>query len=112
MKQYFKVLGLPTNANLEEVKHARNNLLKKYHPDCYKGSISFAEEKTREINEAFAKQATTPERPYSISLSMGSIQCRLSNSDSLDEFMNQIDKRMYESKKRYHEAHHLSREYE
>ena len=65
-----------------------------------------------EINEAFAKQATTPERPYSISLSMGSIQCRLSNSDSLDEFMNQIDKRMYESKKRYHEAHHLSREYE
>ena len=46
MKQYFKVLGLPTNANLEEVKHARNNLLKKYHPDCYKGSISFAEEKT------------------------------------------------------------------
>ena len=65
-----------------------------------------------EINEAFAKQATTPERPYSISLSMGSIQCRLSNSDSLDAFMNQIDKRMYESKKRYHEAHHLSREYE
>ena len=54
MKQYFKVLGLPANANLEEVKNARNNLLKKYHPDCYKGSISFAEEKTREINEAFA----------------------------------------------------------
>lgn len=65
-----------------------------------------------EINEAFAKQATTPERPYSISLSMGSLQCRLSNPDSLDEFMNQIDKRMYDSKKRYHEAHHLSREYE
>ena len=54
MKQYFKVWGLPTNANLAEVKNARNNLLKKYHPDCYKGSISFAEEKTREINEAFA----------------------------------------------------------
>ena len=50
MKQYYKVLGLPTNATFDEVKNARNSLLKKYHPDCYKGSISFAEEKTREIN--------------------------------------------------------------
>ncbi len=55
MKQYYKVLGLPTNATLDEVKNARNSLLKKYHPDCYKGSISFAEEKTREINDAFSK---------------------------------------------------------
>ncbi len=53
MKNYYKVLGLPTNATYEEVKNARNTLLKKYHPDCYQGSIDFAEEKTAEINDAF-----------------------------------------------------------
>lgn len=55
MKKYYKILGLPTNASHEEVRNARNNLLKKYHPDCYQGSTSFAENKTAEINEAFEK---------------------------------------------------------
>ena len=55
MKKYYKILGLPLTASKEEVKNARNNLLKKYHPDHYQGSIRFAEEKSAEINEAFEK---------------------------------------------------------
>ena len=55
VKRYYKILGLPLSASKEEVKNARNNLLKKYHPDRYQGSISFAEEKSAEINEAFEK---------------------------------------------------------
>lgn len=55
MKKYYKVLGLPLNATREDIKSARNNLLKKYHPDIYQGSMSFAEEKSAEINEAFEK---------------------------------------------------------
>lgn len=55
MKKYYKVLGLPLDATREDVKNARNNLLKKYHPDIYQGSMSFAEEKSAEINEAFEK---------------------------------------------------------
>lgn len=55
VKRYYKILGLPLTASKEEVKNARNNLLKKYHPDRYQGSIRFAEEKSAEINEAFEK---------------------------------------------------------
>ncbi len=53
MKEYYKTLGLPTESSREEIKNARNNLLKKYHPDCYFGSADYAERKTIEINQAF-----------------------------------------------------------
>ena len=57
VKKYYKILGLPLSASKEDVKNARNNLLKKYQPDRQQGSISFAEEKSAEINEAFEKSA-------------------------------------------------------
>lgn len=55
MKNYYKILGLPLDASREEIKNARNNLLKKYHPDIYQGSIQYAEQKSAEINDAFEK---------------------------------------------------------
>ena len=55
MKKYFKTLGLPTFASYEQAKSARNSLIKKYHPDFYKGNVEFAQKKTAEINEAFEK---------------------------------------------------------
>lgn len=55
MKKYYKILGLPLGASRDEIKNARNNLLKKYHPDIYQGSMSFAEQKSAEINDAFEK---------------------------------------------------------
>ena len=53
MKKYFKILGLPPYASIEQVKSARNTLLKKYHPDFYKGDVKFAQLKTAQINEAY-----------------------------------------------------------
>lgn len=53
MKKYFKVLGLPTYASYEQVRNARNSLLKKYHPDFYKGDKEYAKVKSAQINEAY-----------------------------------------------------------
>lgn len=53
MKEYFTILELEEDATYEEVKSARVNLLKKYHPDLSLGNPKYAKMKTREINEAF-----------------------------------------------------------
>ncbi len=66
----------------------------------------------RQINEAFAKQKQTEERPYFLSVSMGFLEYRLNSSNSLDDLLFRIDEKMYEAKKRFHESHHLSRQYE
>lgn len=50
---YFKILGINKNATDKEIKIAYRKLAKKYHPDTYKGDKSFAENKMKEINEAY-----------------------------------------------------------
>ena len=51
----YEVLGVSTNASDEEIKKAYRALVKKYHPDQYKGTAFEAEanEKLKEINEAY-----------------------------------------------------------
>ena len=55
MTDPYKVLGIPRNATNDEVKKAYRDLAKKYHPDAYVNSplASVAEEKMKEINEAY-----------------------------------------------------------
>ncbi len=43
---------------------------------------------------------------------MGCLEYRLNSSNSLDDLLFRIDEKMYEAKKRFHESHHLSRQYE
>lgn len=50
---YYNVLGLKNTASQEEIKSAYKKLVKKYHPDIYKGDKTFAEKKTAEINVAY-----------------------------------------------------------
>ena len=51
-KDYYEILGVPRNATLDEIKKAYRELALKYHPDRNKSKE--AEEKFKEINEAYA----------------------------------------------------------
>ena len=52
IKDYYQILGVSRNATQEEIKHAYRRLALKYHPDRNKSKE--AEEKFKEINEAYA----------------------------------------------------------
>lgn len=56
MKDPYSVLGVSPNASDEEVKRAYRELARKYHPDNYQDNplADLAEEKMKEINEAYA----------------------------------------------------------
>ncbi len=50
---YYEVLEISEKANNREIKKAYKQLVKKYHPDVFKGDKSIAEEKIKQINEAY-----------------------------------------------------------
>jgi molecular chaperone DnaJ len=51
-KDYYKILGVPKNASLNEIKKAYRRLAKLYHPDLFPGDRE-KEEKFRLIKEAY-----------------------------------------------------------
>ncbi|MBX6753548.1 DnaJ C-terminal domain-containing protein [Thermorudis peleae] len=51
-KDYYKILGVPRDADEKTIKEAYRRLARKYHPDMNKGDPQ-AEEKFKEINEAY-----------------------------------------------------------
>lgn len=53
MKDYYSILGVSRDASQEEIKKAFRRLARKYHPDLNQGNKE-AEEKFKEINEAYA----------------------------------------------------------
>lgn len=50
---YYDVLEVDISASEKEIKKSYKKLVKKYHPDVYKGTHDFAEQKIKEINEAY-----------------------------------------------------------
>lgn len=53
MKDYYKTLGVPEDASDEDIKKAFRRLAFQYHPDKNIGHEKEAEEKFKDINEAF-----------------------------------------------------------
>lgn len=52
-KDYYNILGVREGANLDEIKKAYRALALKYHPDRNPDNKKFAEEKFKEISEAY-----------------------------------------------------------
>ena len=50
---YYEILKISENATGEEIKNAYKKLVKKYHPDLFEGDKNFAEEKIKQINQAY-----------------------------------------------------------
>jgi curved DNA-binding protein len=53
-KDYYEILGVPRGASDEDIKKAYRKLAMQFHPDKNPGKEKWANEKFKEINEAFA----------------------------------------------------------
>lgn len=53
MKDYYRILGVPDNASQEDIKSAFRRLAFKYHPDTSPDEKQQAEEKFKDVNEAY-----------------------------------------------------------
>lgn len=50
---YYQILKISRTATHREIKNSYKQLVKKYHPDLFVGDKEFAEQKIKEINEAY-----------------------------------------------------------
>jgi curved DNA-binding protein CbpA len=52
-QEAYKILNISEASNADEIKQAYKKQAKKYHPDLYQGDKKFAEDKMKQINEAY-----------------------------------------------------------
>jgi len=61
-RDYYEVLGVPRAAPKDEIKRAFRRLAKQYHPDMAKGDKKQAEERFKELSEAYEVLADDDKR--------------------------------------------------
>ncbi|MBE0516226.1 MAG: molecular chaperone DnaJ [Methanophagales archaeon] len=61
-RDYYTVLGVERGASKDEIKRAYRRLAKKYHPDLNKDNQKEAEEKFKEVSEAYEVLSDSPKR--------------------------------------------------
>jgi len=76
---YYEVLGVPRDASPEEIKKAYRKLAFKYHPD--KNPSKDAEEKFKELSEAYAVLSDTEKRTYYDRFGASGVHERYSEQD-------------------------------
>lgn len=79
-KDYYKILGVSKESSAAEIKKAYRKLALKYHPDKNKGDKS-AEEKFKEISEAYAVLSDAEKRKQYDTFGAGGFQQRYSQED-------------------------------
>jgi curved DNA-binding protein CbpA len=60
MKDYYRILGVPFDADQQAIKAAYRQLARQYHPDTQNDDAS--EEKMKQINEAYRVLSDPKER--------------------------------------------------
>jgi len=61
-RDYYEVLGVPKTATEDEIRQSYRRLARQYHPDVAKENPKVAEEKFKEISEAYEVLADTDKR--------------------------------------------------
>jgi len=62
LKDYYRILGVNREATVQDIKKAFRQLALRYHPDRNPGDVKEAEEKFKEINEAYEVLGDEPKR--------------------------------------------------
>ncbi len=83
-RDFYEVLGIGKNASIDEIKKAYRGLALKYHPDVSKDSA--AEEKFKEINEAYAVLSDPDKRKQYDSFGPEGFQRRYTQQDIFRDF--------------------------
>lgn len=93
MKNPYEVLGIKEGASKEEIQRAYKELVKKYHPDQYGDNPlrKLAEDKMRDINEAYETLKSSHSSSYNKSNYSSSTYQNSSNGEQSYEF-NEIRK--------------------
>ncbi len=73
-RDYYDVLGISKNASTDEVKSAYRRLARQYHPDVNTENPKAAEEKFKELSEAYEVLADPEKRTRYDQLGFGGIQ--------------------------------------
>ena len=83
-RDYYEVLGIDKNADRAAVKKAYRKLAKKYHPDTNKGNPQ-AEQKFKEVTEAYAVLSDPKKRNYMIGLAMRHLMSPADREDMMTD---------------------------
>ena len=68
---YYEILKVSKNASNKQIRDSYKKLIKKYHPDIYRGNKEFAEKITKDLNDAYDTLSNAEKRAeYDLSLSL------------------------------------------